>query len=140
MTSDWRDLDPFDLPDWLGVEHVVWEPDGGIDAGHLVRGTLSAAPDLTLACDLLGIDEAYPVPVADDHTRTRAHQAWQYGQVLLLERAGRPTLAVPGRDFTTERVLEVLARLARAVGASPDEYAALLRLGAQRAGGAGAGR
>ena len=47
---------------------------------------------------------------------------------------GRLTLTVPGRDFTADRVLDALARLARAVGASPDDYAALLRLGRDQAG------
>ena len=49
--------------------------------------------------------------------------------MLLVRRAGRVTLAVPGRDFAAELVLDALARLARAVGADPDRYAALLRLG-----------
>jgi hypothetical protein len=78
------------------------------------------------------VDEAYPRPVADDDTRTRSHQSWRHGQVLLLQCDGRLTLAVPGRDFTADRVLDALARLAMAVGASPDDYAALLRLGKDR--------
>jgi hypothetical protein len=36
---------------------------------------------------------------------------------------------VPGTGFTPELVLEALGRLARAVGAHAERYAALLRLG-----------
>jgi len=125
------DVDPFDLPGWLGDRPVTWRPDQGIRVGHLVAGLLSSGDD-TLPCDLLAVDQAYPRPVCDDDTRTRSHQAWRHGQVLLQEYDGRLTLAVPGRDFSADRVLETLARLARAVGASPDDYAALLRLGADR--------
>lgn len=125
------DVDPFDLPRWLGDSPVTWRPDQGIRVGHLVAGRLSSG-DEGLPCDLLAVDEAYPRPVSDDDIRTRTHQAWRHGQVLLLEYDERLTLAVPGRDFSADRVLDALARLARAVGASPDDYAALLRLGVDR--------
>ena len=125
------DVDPFDLPGWLGESAVTWRPDQGIRVGHLVTGQLSSG-EHALPCDLLAVDEAYPRPVSDDDTRTRTHQAWRHGQVLLLEYDARLTLLVPGRDFSADRVLEALVRLARAVGASPDDYAALLRLGADR--------
>ncbi len=82
-----------------------------------------------IPCDLLAVDEAYPVPVADDAARLRAHQAWRHGQVQLASYDGRLTLLVPGREFGPEGVLDVVGRLAKAVGASPDHYAVLLRLG-----------
>lgn len=123
------DVDPFDLPDWLGAGPVVWRPERGIRVGHLVAGELGSPAGQSLPCDLLAVDEAYPRPSAGDRVRTRTHQAWRHGQVLLLSYAGRLTLAVPGRKLSADRVLDVLARLARAVGASPDDYAALLRLG-----------
>ncbi len=126
--SNLLDLDPFDLPAWLGEADVTWEPEGSIAAGALVRGRLTDG-EQTLACDLLAVDEAYPAPVADDGSRRRTHQAWRHGQVQLVEHDGRPTLAVPGRDFTAETVLDAVERLARAVGAAPERYAVLLRLG-----------
>ena len=93
-----RDVDPFDLPDWLGAGRVTWEPDQGIRVGHLVPGLLTGAAGDRLPCDLFAVDEAYPTPVTDDDTRTRSHQAWRHGQVLLLSYDERLTLAVPGRD------------------------------------------
>ncbi|MEZ5191272.1 MAG: hypothetical protein R2734_01105 [Nocardioides sp.] len=123
-------MDPFDLPDWLGSDLVTRHSASGVAGSHLVPGRLSGdTPDKVLPCDLVAVDEAYPAPVADDDVRTRAHQAWRHGQVLLLEVTGRLTLGVPGRDFGPDRVMEALARLARAVGARPDNYSVLLRLG-----------
>ena len=127
-----REVDPFDLPDWLGSGRVTWQPDQGIRVGHLVRGLLTGVGGDRLPCDLFAVDEAYPAPVTDDATRTRSHQAWRHGQVLLLSYDDRLTMAVPGRDFGANRVIDALARLALAVGASPDDFAALLRLGTDR--------
>jgi hypothetical protein len=125
------DVDPFDLPEWLGTDGVTWTPVAGLRAGHHVAGALTADGRAELACDLLAVDEAYPAPVVSDVARTRSHQAWQHGQVLLVVRQGRLTLAVPGTRFGAEQVLEALSRLARAVGASPERYAAHLRIGAE---------
>ena len=122
------DVDPFDLPDWLGTAQVVWHADQGLRTGHLVAGRLVAGND-ALACDLLAVDEAYPAPVTDDDSRHRAHQAWRHGQVLLGQYADRLTIAVPGTRFDAELVLDSLSRLARAVGGSPENMAALLRIG-----------
>ncbi len=123
------DIDPFDLPEWLGTHDVVWQSDGGLSAGHLVRGRLTASGQGDLACDLLAVDEAYPEPVVDDETRLRVHQAWRHGQVVIGRTDSRLVLAVPGTHFGPELVLDVLGRLARAVGAHAERYAALLRLG-----------
>ena len=55
----------------------------------------------------------------DDDWRSRVHQAWTHGQVLLIDYDGRLTLAVPGTTFTADRALEAIGRLAKAVGVSP---------------------
>ena len=122
-------VDPFDLPDWLGESAVTWAPEGGIHDSHRVPGTLTAPGETAVPCDLLAVDEAYPKPVADDDLRHQTHQAWQHGQVLLISCDGRLTLAAPGTSFTAEKVLETLARLAKAVGAPPESFSVLLRLG-----------
>ncbi len=129
----WVDLDPFDLPEWLGESDVTWTPETGVRTGHHVLGVLSgdAGSDEPVPCDLLAIDEAYPAPVADDATRLRAHQAWRHGQILLVGQPDRVTLAVPGTEFTADRVIDALSRLAKAVGAHPERYAAHLRIGAE---------
>ncbi|GIM66379.1 hypothetical protein Pve01_87810 [Planomonospora venezuelensis] len=136
MQATLTDIDPFDLPEWLGTGDVVWCADAGLQTGHLVRGRLTAGtvPEGSTAseeivCDLLAVDEAYPAPVVDDATRLRVHQAWRHGQVVIGEHDSRMVLAVPGTRFGPELVLEALSRLARAVGARAERYAALLRLG-----------
>lgn len=125
------DVDPFDLPDWLGVGQVVWHADQGLRTGHLVAGRLTSGEHV-LGCDLLAVDEAYPAPVTDDDSRHRAHRAWRHGQVLVGEYAARLTIAVPGTRFDAELVLDSLSRLARAVGGSPENMAALLRIGSEK--------
>lgn len=129
------DVDPFDLPEWLGVHDVTWSTDTGVRTGHHVTGRLDddGSPDdgSGLDCDLLAVDDAYPVPVVADDVRARAHQAWHHEQVLLAEHDGRLTLAVPGSAFTADLVLDALSRLAKAVGASPERYAVRLRIGAR---------
>jgi hypothetical protein len=137
MQGTITDIDPFDLPEWLGTGDVVWRADAGLQTGHLVRGRLTADPAGAgasdapgeIVCDLLAVDEAYPSPVVDDATRLRVHQAWRHGQVVIGEHGSRMVLAVPGTRFGPELVLEALSRLARAVGARAERYAVLLRLG-----------
>jgi hypothetical protein len=124
------DIDPFDLPEWLGTHEVVWRTDTGLRAGHLVRGRLTTDGEPDVVCDLLAVDEAYPVPVVDDATRLRVHQSWRHGQVVIGELDSRMVLAAPGTHFDPDVVLDALGRLARAVGAHTERYAALLRLGA----------
>lgn len=126
------EVDPFDLPEWLGERDVVWRSDAGLHTGHLVRGRLTGDGADDVVCDLLAVDEAYPEPVVDDATRLRVHQAWRHGQVVVGSlRTGseaRMVLAVPGTGFGPDLVLDALGRLARAVGARVERYAALLRL------------
>ena len=139
QTSTLAEVDPFDLPEWLGTGEVTWESHAGLRTGHHVEGHLSSEEsDEQLVCDLLAVDEAYPAPVVDEASRSRAHQVWQHGQVLVGRYDERLVLGVPGTRLDAERVLEALSRLAKAVGAPPDHFAARLRLGAEsprRAGG-----
>lgn len=121
-------VDPFDLPEWLGTSEVTWTATTSVHAGHSVRGELSGGESHSLACDLLGVDQAFPQPVVADAWRQRAHQAWTHDQVLLVEYAGRLTLAVPGKEFTADDVLDALGRFTKAVGAPPGRYLAALRL------------
>jgi hypothetical protein len=122
-------LDAFDLPDWLGEGEVTWTSDDVTRARHSVAGCLAGAGGRQHPCDLLAVDLAYPAPVVDDRIRTAAHQAWMHGQVLLVDRDGRATLAVPGTSFTADTVLDAVTRLAKAVGAAPAAYSVRLRLG-----------
>jgi hypothetical protein len=135
VTARLDDLDPFDLPDWLGEGAVTWAAEAGVRRGHRVPGRLTGQLEdrgQEVPCDLLAVDEAHPVPVADEATRTRAHLAWRHGQILLLSDQDRVVLAVPGTGFTADLVLDALSRLAKAVGASPENYVALLRIGSDR--------
>lgn len=133
-------VDPFDLPEWLGVEEVTWTPQAGIRLGFRVPGCLTpttggdpgGAGD-TLPCDLLAVDEAYPRPVVTDDVRSAAHQTWRHGQVTLMQDDERLTLLVPGTSFTADLVLDAIGRFAAAVGASADRYAVHLRIGSGRA-------
>ena len=132
MTRAITPVDPFDLPEWLGEEDVTWSTESGLRRGYDVAGTLSSEHHEPVACDLLAVDEAYPVPVADQQVRHDAHQAWRHGQVLVVEVEGRVTLAVPGTGFTADLVMDAMSRLAKAVGASPDHYSVRLRIGTSR--------
>lgn len=133
------EIDPFDLPDWLGEQLVTWAPEHGLGTGHLVQGRLtgSSAPPAgleghpALACDLLAVDQAYPMAVTTPDLRVRAHQMWKHGQVLLTASGERLTLAVPGTSFTADRTLECLHRLSLAVGAHRDRFSALLSIGSR---------
>lgn len=130
MTAHFDDVDPFELPDWLGTGEVTWAAEGGLQGAARVPGRLRGGePGQQHTCDLLAVDLAYPVPVAPDELRVRAHQSWQHGQVLLVGQAGRLVLAVPGTGFSADTVLETLARLALAVGADTARYAARLQIG-----------
>ena len=121
------ELDPFDLPDWVGEGPVTWSTDDGL-SGHLVTGGLTGPAGETLPCDLLAADVAYPRPLLGEQWRHDAHQAWEHGQVLLVGYDGRLTLAVPGTAYSADGVLETLGRLARAIGADPERFTVLLRL------------
>ena len=125
------ELDPFDLPDWVGEGAVSWAAERGL-SGHLVAGTLTGPSGQSLACDLLAVDQAYPAPVLDEAHRTRVHQTWRHGQVLLLSMGDRVTVAAPGTSWRADEVLDAFTRLARAVGADPAAWSVRLALGSPR--------
>jgi hypothetical protein len=129
--SSYDEVDPFDLPEWLGVERVTWGAAVGLCSGHLVEGTLTADGCEPIGCDLLAVDDAYPAPVAPDVVRVRVHQLWRHGEVLLLSHDGRLVLALPGTRLDAETMLEAVGRLARAVGAT-GEYGVRLRVDTPR--------
>jgi hypothetical protein len=122
------EVDPFDLPTWLGEGDVTWSADRGLTAGHRVEGTLSTPGSDPLGCDLLAIDDAYPAPVASDALRVRAHQVWQYGEVLLVQDVDRLVLAVPGSRLVADTAITAVGRLGRAVGAASGSYVVRLRV------------
>jgi hypothetical protein len=122
------EVDPFDLPEWLGEVEVTWRAATSVRGSYRLEGDLVGAGVQPLTCDLLAADLAYPRPVLDPDWRGAAHRQWAHGQVLLVRYDGRLTLAVPGTEFTADQVLETLARLAKAVGVQPSRFVAALRL------------
>jgi hypothetical protein len=123
------ELDPFELPDWLGESQVTWIAERGLATGHRVVGLLTAEGREPLPCDLLAVDDAYPEPVAEEELRVRSHQLWRHGEVLLATDDVRTLLVVPGSRVDTETALQAVARLSRAVGARPGSWAMHLRVG-----------
>ncbi|HEX5563009.1 MAG TPA: hypothetical protein VFX52_15320 [Nocardioidaceae bacterium] len=122
-------VDPFDLPDWLGTAEVRWTASSTVRGAPRVTGELSGERgEEVLGCDLLAADVAYPEPLLDETWRRQVHQAWEYGQVLLVGYGGRLTVAVPGTAYSADGVLESVSRLARALGAEPERFRVCLRL------------
>jgi hypothetical protein len=111
-------FDPFELPDWTGTEPVTWQADAPLDAGALIPGTLRAGA-ATQQLDLVAVDAAYPAAVCPESIRVQVHQAWQLGEVVLLDIDGRVVVAAPGTGFDANGVCDVLRRFGKAVGA-PD--------------------
>lgn len=126
--TGFAELDPFDLPDWLGSQPVTWHPDEGGVVGNSIRGRLLSETGDAVDLDLLAVDDAYPAAVAPESVRTAAHLAWRNGQVHAAFREGRATLLVPGSALDADLALRALGRLAKAVGAAPGSFRALLRV------------
>jgi len=120
-------LDPFDLPDWLGTSEVTWTALSSVRGAQRIDGLLSGG-DGDLRCDLIAADVAFPQPMLGEEWRRQAHQAWEYGQVLLLSYDYQLTLAVPGTAYSADGALETVARLAKAVGVRPGRFTVCLRL------------
>jgi hypothetical protein len=119
--------DPFDQPDWIGTSDVTWTALTSVRGASQIEGLLSGS-DGALPCDLLAADVAYPEPLLPDQWRRQAHQAWEFGQVLLVNYDDRLTLAVPGTAYSADGALETVGRLAKAVGVRPGRFTVCLRL------------
>ena len=123
------EIDPFDLPEWLGECEVTWHSEGALSDGHRIAGSLTTSGHEPLPCDLLAVDDAYPEPVAADTVRVRVHRVWRHGEVLVSAEGDRVLLVVPGSRLDVGTVLQAVGRLARAVGAPDGSYAVRLKVG-----------
>ncbi len=121
-------MDPFELPEWLGTGPVTWVATTALDEGPLVTGELRGPLEAVEPLDLLAVDAAYPTPVLADDERRQVHQAWHFGEVLLIVHQGRTTAAAPGSQFDAREVCEVLRRFAKAVGTSPSQISVSIAL------------
>lgn len=96
--------------------------------GPRVTGRLTDPTGQVQPLDLLACDAAYPTPVLGEDERLRAHQAWQFGEVLLVDCDGRATAAKPGSGFDANDACEVVRRVAKAVGAATSRYTVAIAL------------
>ena len=125
--AGWSVADPFDLPDWLGAEELRWTTkDTGPTAG--IVGVLTGSGDHAVGLDMVCADIAYPAAVLPEQLRHDAHQAWHFGQVLLLERDGRYAVAVPTAGWDADTGCEAMRRFAKAIGVPPSQLSVVLRL------------
>jgi hypothetical protein len=126
-------VDAFELPEWLGTSDVSWTASSSVRGAQRIEGLLTASersgstPE-PLPCDLMAADVAFPQPILPEPWRRQAHQAWEYGQVLLVTYDSRLTLAVPGTAYSADGVLESIGRLAKALGVAPGRFVVCLQL------------
>jgi hypothetical protein len=123
-----RLFDAFDLPDWLGTERVTWHSLVALDTGHQIEGEIRGPAGRAQTFDLLAVDAAYPTIVCSDAERHDAHQAWQFGEVILLSISDRVAAAVPTSSFDANLACEALRRVARSVGADASRFSVSLSL------------
>ena len=123
-------LDPFDLPEWLVSEQVVWKALESVVDKSVVKGQLHAvdAAHAPFRLDLVAVDAAWPTAECSPQDRRAAHQAWHFGQVVVLRHDRVSALGVPTALFSADFTLEALRRFARAVGSDPWRYAVHLLL------------
>lgn len=120
-------MDFFDLPEWLGTEPVTWSATSPLQQTPKVSGELTSVQEHQ-QLDLLAVDAAYPMPVCPERQRQQAHQAWQLGQVALVDVDGRLAVAVPGTDFDANLACEVVRRVAKSVGAPTRNFTVSIAL------------
>ncbi|MBA3265655.1 MAG: hypothetical protein H0T14_04680 [Nocardioidaceae bacterium] len=123
-----RGFDAFDLPDWLGTDAVTWTSTTKFDGSARISGQLKNAAGLSRQLDLLAVDAAYPSPVCPEPERRAAHQAWQFGEVLLFEVDGHLAAAAPGTRFDANLACEVVRRVAKSVGAPSNNFTVSIAL------------
>ncbi len=123
-----RGFDAFDLPDWLGTDAVTWTSTTKFDDSARVSGQVENAAGLSRQLDLLAVDAAYPFPVCPEPERRAAHQAWQFGEVLLFEVDGHLAAAAPGTRFDANLACEVVRRVAKSVGAPSNNFTVSIAL------------
>jgi hypothetical protein len=132
MTSDQqaRVQDPFELPDWLGLDRVCWQSTGPTGRRSVAHGRLVSLDEDRSALELqiLAADQAFPTVVCSDDDRRLVHQSWHYGEVTLLRVEDTLTLAIPGTTFSADRLCEAMSRLAKALGAETSRFYVLLNL------------
>jgi hypothetical protein len=132
MTSEPRlqAQDPFELPDWLGVDRVCWQSTGPTGVKSVAHGRLVSLDEERSALDLqiMAADRAFPTVVCSDADRRLVHQNWHYGEVTLLLVEQKLTLAIPGTTFSADLLCEAVSRLAQALGAERSRFYVLLNL------------
>jgi len=123
-------LDPFDLPEWLASSQVVWEALESVAGQTVAHGVLRCVDgdEEPLRLDAVAVDAAWPTALCSPPDRRAVHQAWHFGQVVLLDREGVPALGVPTAAFSADLTLEALRRFAKAVGSDPWRFAVHLPL------------
>lgn len=129
MTDDaveWSTADPFDLPEWLGDQQLQWSTRES-ETGARIEGVLTSGSG-ELALDLLCADVAFPAVALSESLRHDAHQAWHFGQVLLLVRRERHALAVPATRWDPDTACEAMRRFAKAIGVPSSQISVVLRL------------
>lgn len=92
-----------------------------------MRGRLGAG-ERSQPLDLLAVDAAYPRMVCSSQQRHDAHQAWHFGEVLLLEDEGRVAAAVPAVRFDPNLAVSTIRRVARALGSPSANFTVVLTL------------
>ena len=125
--STWERAEPFELPDWLGHDDLVWSLDGPLAAAQ-VRGTLRGAGEHQLRLDIVCADAAYPAPVVPELIRRECHLSWHHGQVMVLANAVSHALGVPVSDLDADTACEALRRFAAAIAVDVERVRVLIRL------------
>lgn len=123
--SNIEEVDPFDLPEWLGEGEVTWLSQDE-DPGHR-RGLIMGSADERLQLDVVAADRAYPQAFLPDIWRTHVHRAWEHNQVLLLEIDSRLMMLIPGTRVSADDVLGAMSRFARSIGAFPASFVVSIR-------------